>query len=270
MRGLVALTVSAALLAGCSSGQRKPSPRALKQIDRALERAPGKAQPSIIVKTELALNRVARDSGQVDAYRQFAAPNAKIHTEGGVQEAADLFSRFGNPNQTSKFDTKSVWMSCDGSVAVSQGRGTDPDGKVGTYIFVWERQAGIRPDGDEETGYRYIYFAAAADDPQPAPRPPEPAPKPGDIVVEALDAVKADIARCVKKGDPLVMPVLSTHVTGTVFGGGPSSDGTLNYGWAHKPNGSRGFDAWLLRKDDRQNVLTWNVAADGSSTLTVP
>ena len=254
MRGLIALTIGAALVAGCAGGN-KPSPRQLKQIDRALERAPGKAQPSTIVKTELALNRMARESGQLTAFKQFAAPNAQIHDENGLRVASAVMAGESNPDEPSQLSTKTVLMSCDGSIAVSQGRGLDPDGTVGTYIIVWERQPNIRPDGDEETGYRYIYFTGAADVPQPPPPAPRPDPLPGEIVVEALDAVKADIARCAPR-EEIYLNALAQPASGNSSGTGNSRDKTLQWNWFHESKDRRGFTVSLWRKDGRETAFT--------------
>ena len=254
LKGIIALTVSAALVAGCASGPRKPSPRALKQIDRALANAPGKAQPSTIVKTELLLNRMAREDGLIDAYRYFAAPGAKVHSDDGVNEIGTVLSKFKNPAEPSQFETKSVFMSCDGSVAVSQGRGRDPDGKVGNYVFVWERQPGIRADGDEETGYRYVYITAAPDDPQP-PKKPVVTPGPGDIVVEAIDSVRADIASCGPKED-IFLEALAEPASGIQIGRDQSRDRTLQWNWADFPDNRRRVTVSLWRKGTRETVLS--------------
>ena len=252
---MIFVIVLSGLLAACSSGPRKPSPRALKQIDRALSTAPGKAQPSIIVKTELALNRVAREEGQLDAYRHFGRVGAQIHTEKGILDIVEALAGQTSPDEPSVLSTKSVFMSCDGSLAVSVGRGSDPGGKVGTYIIVWERQLNIRPDGDEETGYRYVYFSAAADDPQPAPKAPQPAPQPGDIVVEALDAVRADIARCAPRGD-IYLEALAEMASGHSSGSAHSRDRTLQWNWFAAPDGKRRITVSLWRKGTRETVLT--------------
>jgi len=253
LRGMIALAIGASLLAGCASSSRPPS-RVIKQIDRALAQAPGKAQPSLIVKTELALNRMAREDGQVDAYRQYGREGAQIHSESGIEDIATVLARFGNPKQPSVLSTRSVFMSCDGSLAVSQGRGLDPNGKVGNYVVVWERQRGIRPNNEDETGYRFVYFSAEPDNPQPPPRK-EPEVVPGAIVVEALDTVRADIASC-RDRDQAYLEALAEPAAGYSSGSGQSLDRTLQWNWFSDPQGKRTIEVSLWRKGARETVLT--------------
>lgn len=254
LKGIIALTVSAALVAGCSSGPRKPSPRALKQIDRALERAPGKAQPSTIVKTELAFSRELRDGNAKQAFIAFAAPGAMIHTDKGVSDAQLFLSDVNGRDLGPQLDTQSVWMSCDGSTAVSQGRLTE-NGKIGDYAIVWERQPNIRPNGEEETGYRYVYFTSAPDDPQPPARPPAPEPQPGDIVVQAIDAVRADIATCAPR-EEIALNALAEPADGVEIGSDISRDRTLQWEWYHASAAKHGVSVSLWRKESRETVFT--------------
>lgn len=235
---LIAAVAVAALVAGCS-GKPRPSARALKQIDRALQSAPGEAQPSKIVKAELAFNRAAREEGQWTAFAKFAAPDAVIHTPGGLANLSAFLQGRKDPEQAVQWEPKSVWMSCDGSTAVSQGRLRDAAGKVGTYITVWERQRDIQPDGEDETGYRFVYDTAAFDDPQP-PVKPAPEALEGGIVVEAIDAVRAEIADCPKPGS-MPQPSFSHTIEGEVASakGYTSKDGTLHWGWLQRPDNNR-------------------------------
>ena len=257
LKGVIALTISAALVASCASGPRKPSPRALKQIDRALANAPGKAQPSVIVKTELALSRSLREGNPKKAFQSFAAPTAQIHTEDGLVELGTFLDNGPNGSEGPQLETKSVYMSCDGSTAVSQGRLSE-NNKVGNYVIVWERQPGISTRGDdEETGYRYVYLTAAMDDPQP-PRKPEITPGPDDIVVEALDSVRADIATCAPRDEiePKLLSLSSSANPVQEEGGGLSNDRTMQLWWARMPDGKRRFVASLWRKDGWDTPFT--------------
>lgn len=254
MKGLIALTVGAALVAGCASGPRKPSSRALQQIDRALAKAPGKAQPSVIVKTELALSRSLREGNPRKALQTFAAPTAQIHTEDGLVEIATFLDNGPKVSEGPQLEAKSVYMSCDGSTAVSQGRLTE-NGKVGNYVIVWERQPGISTRGDDdETGYRYVYFTAAMDDPQPPPKPVI-TPGPNDIVVEALDSVRADIATCAPRGD-VYLEALAEPAQGVTQASQHSRDLTMQWNWFAGPDKQRRVTVSLWRKGERETVFT--------------
>lgn len=253
MRGIIALTFGAALVAGCASSSRPPS-RVIKQIDRALAQAPGKAQPSIIVKTDLMLARKARESGQKSAFLAFAAPNAQLHRSQGVVLAEPFLQGQRSRKDIASMSTKSVFMSCDGSIAVSQGRLTETDGTVGNYIFVWQRQRDIRPNNDDETGYRYVYFSAEPDNPQPPPRKELDIPE-GGIVVEAIDATRADIASC-RDRDKVYLDALAEQAAGYTSGSGHSLDRTLQWKWFADPAEQRTVEVSFWRKGARETVFT--------------
>ncbi|MDZ4274014.1 MAG: hypothetical protein U0995_06580, partial [Erythrobacter sp.] len=80
---LLLLGAAALALTACASGGQKPSDRTVALINRALATAPGAAQPSTIVATEIAFSRAARERGQWTAFRMFAAPGALLHGENG-------------------------------------------------------------------------------------------------------------------------------------------------------------------------------------------
>lgn len=246
-----------ALLAGCAGGGNRPSNKALQRIDRALERAPGKAQPSKIVKADLAFKRAARENGQKSAFLAFAAPSAQIHTQDGVVDAASYLARQSNPDQAAQWETKSVWMSCDGSVAIAQGRLQEADGTVGNYVTVWERQRSIRVSDEEETGYRYVYFASVPDDPQP---PPRKEIIDGEIVVEAIDAVRADIATCTPRSEidltPLTAPPLVPGTPKEDRSARLSRDATLFWVRSQAGEGQRQLSVSLWRKAGWETAFT--------------
>lgn len=257
MRGIVALAIGAALLAGCAGGGGRPPARVIQQIDRALAQAPGQAQPSIIVKTELALSRGMRDDNAKKALTSFAAPGAKIHTKEGLINALTFIASSASRGEGPRLETKTVLMSCDGSLAVSQGRLTESDGTVGNYVAVWERQRDIRPNNDDETGYRYVYFSTEPDNPQPPPRK-VPEGDPGGIVVEAIDSVRADIASC-RDRDKVYLEALAEQASGFSSGSGHSVDRTLQWNWFADPQGKRSVEASLWRKGARETVFTQNL-----------
>ena len=158
MRPAPVLIVLAATfaLSACQSG---PKRMPIAVIDRALEGAPGEAQPSRVVANDLAFARAAREDGQWTAFSAYAGPGAMIHGRSGAIPAAPWLARQTNPPQAVKWAPKEIWMSCDGVLAVSQGRFVDPEGMVGSYLTVWQREG--------RTDYRWVYDSAIADDPQP-------------------------------------------------------------------------------------------------------
>jgi hypothetical protein len=221
---------SALALAACAGGGEppKPSQRVVAQINRVLTNAPGAAQPSTIVAAELAFSRAARERGQWTAFRMFAAPGALLHGRNGPFPIEPWLATQTDPPAAVQWEARAVAMSCDGALAVSQGRYRDPDGKVGNFVTVWERQ----PDGD----YRYVFDAGGDDVPQPPPRKPV---EDGDIVVTAIDSVQAYIGSCPRGGSaPPAPPAIAVGEEGKADAR-LSRDGTLRWRWEHRADGTR-------------------------------
>ncbi len=241
MRIGVAVLLAGAV-AACGGGPRGPSNEV---ITRVLTGAPGEAQPSRIVATEIAFARAAREDGQWTAFKEFAAPGGLIHGRNGPVDALAFASALDDPDEAVQWGTRAVWMSCDGAMAVSQGRFRDPQGIVGTYVTIWERGA----DGQ----YRYTYDVGTRDDPQP---PPREAPREGEIVVTALDSVRADIADCARRGETIPGPPPLTIGEGYNEVAKLSRDGTLRWRWIHYDDGRRRVAA------DYLSMGSWKTALD--------
>jgi hypothetical protein len=226
----IALFSAIALTACAGSGEPpKPSKRVVAQIDRALTNAPGAAQPSAIVKTELAFSRAARERGQWTAFRMFLAPGALLHGRNGPFPIEPWLATQTDPPVAVQWEPRAVAMSCDGALAVSQGRLTTPEGLVGNFVTVWERQA----DGE----YRYTFDVGGIDVPQPPQRKVEA--QPGDIVVTAIDSVQAYIGSCPRGGSaPPPPPAIAVGDEGKADAR-LSRDGTLRWRWEHRADGTR-------------------------------
>jgi hypothetical protein len=224
-----ALSVSLAACAG-SGGPPKPSKRVVALIDRALATAPGAAQPSTIVAAEIAFARDARELGQWTAFAQYAAPGAMLHGRNGPFPIAPWLAAQTNPPEAVTWKARTVVMSCDGAVAVSQGRLREPDGTVGNFVTVWERQ----PDGQ----YRYVFDVGGADVPQPPPKP-EVAAQPGDIVVTEIDAIQGLVATCPRGGVPVPPPPAIALGEDGKTEAHLSRDTTLRWRWEHRADGTR-------------------------------
>ncbi|WP_432201331.1 hypothetical protein ACRAQ7_03785 [Erythrobacter sp. W53] len=224
MRAIIALSLGV-LLASCASGG--PPRQVIERWERAVANAPGAAQPSRIVATELGFARAAQEQGQWTATLDYAAPGAVLHGRNGPVDAATTLGRLRNPEQSAAWSTRTVVMSCDGALAVSQGRFMDAERKVGNYVTVWKRQS----DGS----YRWQYDVAGRDDPQPAPRVEPDIPE-GAIVVEALDTIRGLVADCTRGREvppPPALSLASEHPQNAVL----SRDGTLRWRWEHRPDG---------------------------------
>ena len=227
MRHAAALVVLTALaLTACASPRPKGPPVAV--INRVLTGAPGAGQPSTIVAAEIAFARAAREQGQWTAFRQFAAPGALLHGADGPFPIEPWLATQTDPPEAVQWEPRAVVVSCDGALAVSQGRYRDPAGKVGNFVTVWERQS----SGE----YRYVFDAGGDDVPQP---PPRPKVEDGDIVVTSIDAVLGLIASCPRGGGeippPPAIPVGEDGKTDARL----SRDGTLRWRWEHRADGTR-------------------------------
>lgn len=224
----LALLVTLTACAG-SGGPPKPTKRQAAMIDRVLATAPGAAQPSTIVAAELAFSRAAKERGQWTAFRQYAAPGALLHGKDGPFAIEPWLATQTDPPEATQWEPRAVVMSCDGAVAVSQGRYRDPSGKVGNFLTVWERQ----PDG----AYRYVFDAGGDDVPQPPPRPK--IEEEGSIVVTTIDAVQGLVASCPRGGAPVPPPPAIPLGEDGKTDARLSKDGTLRWRWEHRPDGTR-------------------------------
>ncbi|TRD11123.1 hypothetical protein FGU71_04160 [Erythrobacter insulae] len=218
--GAFALTLSA-----CSG----PREKAFQQtISRALKSAPGAAQPSTIVKTELAYARAAKERGQYTAGLDFAGSGARLHGRNGPVDAVEFFSALSDPDTAIDWKPRIVVMSCDGALALSTGRFTDQEGFVGNYVTTWVRQN----DGE----YKWVYDVAGRDDPQPPPRRQF---EDGDIVVTSIDAVQGLVATC-PRGDDGIPPPPALSISGEAPGAAQlSRDSTLRWRWEHQADGTK-------------------------------
>ncbi len=219
---MAALAVS---ITACAQPRRGPTPAV---INRVLANAPGAAQPSTIVAAEIAFSRAAREQGQWTAFRAFAAPGAILHLPGGPEVAEPWLLAQKDPAAAVQWEPRAVAMSCDGALAVSQGRYTDPQGKVGNFVTVWERQS----DG------RYLWsFDVGGDDvPQP---PPRERVEDGNIVVTAIDAVKGMVASCPRGGADIPPPPAIPIGEDGRSDARLSRDGTLRWRWEQRDDGTR-------------------------------
>lgn len=151
-------------LAACSGGPggRGPGPGG---------NIPLQANPSSVVATELAFARTAQEKGQWTAFADYAASDALIFGREGAIEAKPWLKAQSDPAEAVNWKPYSVWSSCDGTLAVATGGFRDPQGQVGKFYTVWQRQR----KGD----YKWVFDFGIPSDTYPA----EPA---------AIDAHVAD------------------------------------------------------------------------------
>ncbi|MEM8726170.1 MAG: hypothetical protein AAGE86_11680 [Pseudomonadota bacterium] len=227
--GTAIFAVSALSLAivACSGGQQRRGPPP-EIIQRALSNAPGAAQPSTIVATEVAFARDAKEAGQWTAFERYAAEGALVHTLMGPVPAIEWLGALEDPAEANEWGTRAVVMSCDGALAASMGRFVDPQGIVGNYVTVWERQ--------QDLSYRWVHHAAGPDVPQPPPRRQF---EDGEIVVTAIDSVKGLVASC-PRGGQTIPPPPALSLSGDLPSRAElSTDGTMRWRWEHQEDGTK-------------------------------
>lgn len=179
-----------------------------------LANAPGAAQPSEIVAREIAMLQRAKEIGQVEAMAEFAADGAMVLAETGEIPVSDLRT-LRDDGRVAAWTPKTVWVSCDARFAVSDGRFTAADGKVGDYVTTWRE--------DTSGDYVWVHNAKALDDPQPENVPLE-APRDDEIVVEALISVKGHVTDCDRPAGSPPPHAASMHEM-------LSPDGRLSWRW---------------------------------------
>jgi hypothetical protein len=163
--------------------------------------------------------------GQIAAAEEYAAPGALKRMPGGMLPLGEVVAALGPSALETQWKTRSVVMSCDGALAIAQGRFADRAGLVGNYITVWERQ-----EGGE---YKWVWEATGYDDPQPPARRQF---EDGDIVVTAIDSIRGFVATCPPRGVvPPPPPPVSINADGDAR---LSRDGTLRWRWEEREGGA--------------------------------
>ena len=187
------------------------------------------ANPSAVVAAELAFARMAQEKGQWAAFRQFAADDALMFTPQPTQAKAWLKGR-AEPPVAVKWQPYEVWMSCDGSLAVTKGAWQRPNG-VGYFTTVWQRQK----NGD----YKWVLDQ-------------------GDALVQPLpepEMIAGQVADCSKPSPPDIPAAAGRTV-------GWSNDGTLQWIVEVKPDNSRSFKVHRWTGSGYEEALRSDVAAE--------
>lgn len=218
----------------------------------------GYANPSEVAATDIAFSRAARDEGQWTAFRRFAADGAVIHGRNGPIDAHPWLAAQDDPPAPVQWTPTAVWSSCDGSVAVTQGKFAEPEGQWGYYVTVWERQRDGR--------YRWVYDMGAPDDQltaaENARRDSTPTGE-NAIVIRAIEAIEGRVADCPSASalpdprPPLVPVDLAAE------GQNSSRDRTLAWNWSQLNTGRRLFDVRLFKDGKFETVFGFEVDPDG-------
>ncbi len=202
------------------------------------------ALPSDIIAQEIAFARLVDDKGQWPAFRATAAHDAQMIAGNAVVDVQGWTRKQPNPAAPLRWKTHAVWMSCDGSYAVTYGgwqagTGVGP-GAQGWFSTVWARQK----RGD----YKWVLDQGDTTA-QPIPEP---------------EWIDAQVAECpVRPKRPLgapplprdaAPPALTDHLSGE------ASDHTLVWTTRIAADGTRDFLLRIRVGTQIQDVLQRKVA----------
>ena len=155
--------------------------------------------PGSAVAADIALAKLVRDAGPAKALRDTASKEATLFVPRPVFARDWLGRRDYRPAATARREPHKVWISCDGSLALTTGSWTDAAGSGGWFLTAWER--------DKNGMWRWTLNEAE--------RSPDRAPPPGDIV--------ATVASC----EQLPPTAVATVPVVGLWRGGGSHDGSL-------------------------------------------
>jgi hypothetical protein len=187
------------------------------------------ANPSAVVAAELAFARTAQEKGQWTAFDEYAAKDAVMFVPQPTGAKAWLKGR-ANPPVAVTWQPHEVWMSCDGSLAVTKGAWQGPKG-VGYFTTVWRRQK----NGE----YKWVLDQGDA--------LKEPLPEP--------EMIAGHVAECAKPAPPDIPAVAGRTV-------GWSDDKTLQWIVDVKPDNSRIFRVERWTGSGYEEALRSEVAAE--------
>jgi hypothetical protein len=191
------------------------------------------ANPSAVIATELAFSRAAQEKGQWTAFRDYAADDAIMFVPQTVK-AKDWLKGRANPAQAVQWEPYAVWMSCDGSLAVTKGEWHRPGGKVGYFNTAWRRQ--------KNGTYKWEFDG-------------------GDTLAEPLakpEMIQAQVSDCAHASAPEIPPAAA----GVDQRMGWSDDKTLQWIVQVKADGSREFRVHRWNGTGYEEALRSNVAAE--------
>ena len=204
--------VEAPLVARAESGPSTSSGRTEEGAGSAL---PTNGNGSAL-DAERAFAADAQTLGQWTAFRKWAASDATMFVPQPVNAQAWLKDRTDPAKAIAWWPTAS-YVSCDGSLAVNTGGWTRPDGAVGYFSTVWQRQ--------QDGGWKWIVDSGDA--------LAQPRPRIDRIAVEraSCDPVRAFLRNHTHVGPDGVVPLPE--------GRGYANDASLTWHWSVEGDGAR-------------------------------
>jgi|TARA_R110002049_G_scaffold17309_3_gene67593 hypothetical protein len=142
----------ALLLAGCAAGGGQLNDR--ERYDRVM--GSPVANPSAIVQAELAFARLAQEEGQWTAFRETATDDAIMFTPNLVNAQQWLKGK-ADPPQAVTWQPHHIYMSCDGSIAVSTGAWQNAKGDSGRFTTIWQQQDFGQRRPNKKTEWKWVF-----------------------------------------------------------------------------------------------------------------
>ena len=202
-------------------------------------RGVGRGKAATALDAERAFAAEAQTLGQWTAFRKWAASDATMFVPQPINAQAWLKDRKDPPRAIDWWPTAS-YVSCDGSLAVNTGGWKRPDGAVGYFSTVWQRQ--------QDGGWKWI--VDGGDDLK--------------VARKSLTQPKVAHASCEDKRRGAISAVVTT--TGALKPGvksdiGGSDDQSLNWLWIVRLDGSRTFMSAYWNGLEMKQAITDKIAA---------
>ena len=151
MRALALAAAGAALLAGCAPGG--PSARGNRlDLGGPRERDFVTANPSAVIAAELEFARAAREDGTWTAFREYSTADALWPAPALSNVRRDLAGT-PDPAEAIVWGPDAVWVSCDGSFALSTGPATYPNGRRSRFATIWRWMNSMLPTSRPRVGW---------------------------------------------------------------------------------------------------------------------
>ncbi len=234
---VILLLIATMMLASCVAGGGRPSDR------ERFSRVVGKpdANPSAVVRAELAFARLAQEEGQWTAFRETATRDAVMFVP-DLQNAQQWLKDQTDPPQAVTWQPHKITISCDGSLALSQGAWQNARGGTGKFWTIWEQQEFGKRRPDEPVEWKWVFDHGV----------------PADTPIAEPDFVETEVANCT--GNPPV--AIASMPTGGRQIAGRSVDGTLRWAAVQRSDGTRRLSLSLWDGQNQAVIVSEDFGAN--------
>ncbi|MBO9574238.1 MAG: hypothetical protein J7494_00735 [Sphingobium sp.] len=193
------------------------------------------ADPSAVVAAEIAFARLSREKGQWTGFKATADKDAIMFLPQAANAQAFL-KKLKDPPKSVAWQPGRVFISCDGTYAISTGPWQRPNGTTGTFITLWRQQ--------QDGGYKWAFdfgsnkaFSGNPEDGVEAKVADCPARgmRPGQRVEgeRGTDQAGGQYRAMPRKRPKL--QIVRIPIPAPADGEGKSQDGSLSWAWTSGP-----------------------------------